>query len=115
MIETDIDKFKLNSNDRELSLKISIIDNKEILMVLTNKTTQRKFTNLFSLPELKNLSKAFYSSVSIKDAYLIIKNTIKQITINTKRPGKAFTKPTRKSFNPSTVLSRPPLKALDNL
>ena len=76
MIETDIDKFKLNSNDRELSLKISIIDNKEILMVLTNKTTQRKFTNLFSLPELKNLSKAFYSSVSIKDAYLIIKNTI---------------------------------------
>ena len=49
MIETDIDKFKLNSNDRELSLKISIIDNKEILMVLTNKTTQRKFTNLFSL------------------------------------------------------------------
>ena len=76
MIETDIDKFKLNSNDRELSLKVSIIDNKEILMVLTNKTTQRKFTNLFSLQELKNLSKAFYSSGSIKDASLIIKNTI---------------------------------------
>ena len=76
MIETDIDKFKLNSNDRELSLKVSIIDSKEILMVLTNKTTQRKFTNLFSLQELKNLSKAFYSSGSIKDASLIIKNTI---------------------------------------
>ena len=76
MIETDIDKFKLNSNDRELSLKVSIIDNKEILMVLTNKTTQRKFTNLFSLQELKNLSKAFYSSGSIKEASLIIKNTI---------------------------------------
>ena len=76
MIETDIDKFKLNSNDRELSLKVSIIDNKDILMVITNKTTQRKFTNLFSLPELKNLSKAFYSSASIKDASIIIKNTI---------------------------------------
>ena len=76
MIETDIDKFKLNSNDRELSLKVSIIDNQAVFMVLTNKTTQRKYTNLFSLQELKNLSKAFYSSASIKDASSIIKNTI---------------------------------------
>ena len=76
MVETDIEKYKLNYNNRNQSLKISIIDNQQILLELTYKDTLERYSNFLTISQLKALSKAFDSSKTIKDSFLLIKNTI---------------------------------------
>ena len=76
MEESEIDEYNLNSSERQQSLKISLINNELISMILTNKITKQKYSTFISLEELNKLSKAFISSKTIKDALIIIKNTI---------------------------------------
>ena len=76
MVETDIDSYKLNSDDRKQSLKISLINNEQISMVLINITTKQRHSVLISLPQLRNISEVFLTSNNIKEALKIIKNTI---------------------------------------
>ena len=76
MVESEIDEYNLNSNEREQSLKISLINNQQISLLLINKVTEQKYTTLISLNKLKKLCKAFISSKTIKEALNIIKNTI---------------------------------------
>ena len=76
MTETDIDRFALNFNDKHVSLKVSILNNQQILLELTDKDTKQIYYNAVTLPQLKSVSKAFNSILTIKDAYYIIRNTI---------------------------------------
>ena len=76
MEESEMDEYNLNSSERQQSLKISLINNELISMILTNKITKQKYSTFISLEGLNKLSKAFISSKTIKDALIIIKNTI---------------------------------------
>ena len=76
MEESEIDEYNLNSNERQHSLKLSLINNQQISIILTNKDNQQIYITLLSLIQLKKLSEAFNSSNNIKDALDILKNTI---------------------------------------
>ena len=76
MVESEVDEYNLNANERKQSLKISLINNQQIAMTLINIDTQQIYSALVSLPQLKNLCKGFISVNNIKDALIIIKNTI---------------------------------------
>jgi len=76
MVESDVDEYKLNSEDRQQSLRMSLIDNEVISMVLTNKETLQKYSAQFGLPQLQEVSKAFDSCKTILDALNILKSTI---------------------------------------
>ena len=76
MIESESDEYNLSSTERQQLLKLSLINNEYISIILINKETQQKYTTLISLEHLKNLSKAFSSSKTIKDGLNLIKNTV---------------------------------------
>ena len=76
MEESEIDSYKLNSDDRKQSLRISLINNEQILMILINITTKQKHSALIPLSHLRKLCEAFSITKSIKEALDIIKNTI---------------------------------------
>ena len=78
MVESEVDEYNLNANERKQSLKISLINNQQIAMTLINIDTQQIYSALVSLPQLKNLCKGFISVNNIKDALIIIKNTKKK-------------------------------------
>jgi len=75
-MESEIDEYKLNSDDRKQTLKISIINNQQILMILLNEVTNQKYKAIISLSQLKQSSKAFLSTQTLKEALIILKNTI---------------------------------------
>ena len=75
-METDIDKFALNFNDKHLSLKVSILNNQQILLELTDKDTKQIFYNATTLQQLKTVTNAFNSISTTKDAYNILIRTI---------------------------------------
>ena len=76
MVESEVDEYKLNSDDRQQSLRISIIDNEVISMVLTNKVTHERYIAQFGLPQLQEVCAVFNSTETILDALNILKNTI---------------------------------------
>ena len=76
MEETEIDEYNLDSNERQQFLRISLINNQQISIILTNKETKQKFSALISLSQLKDISAAFISSRTISDALTILKSTI---------------------------------------
>ena len=76
MVETEADEYNLMSKERKQSLRISLIDNKEILMVVTNLETQQKYSALVSLPKLKQLSKVFNYTKTPREALSILKKCI---------------------------------------
>ncbi len=76
MMESEIDEYKLNSDDRKQTLKISIINNQQILMILLNEVNNQKYKAIISLSQLKQSSKAFMSTQTLKEAIKILKNTI---------------------------------------
>ena len=75
-METYIDKFALNFNDKHLSLKVSILNNQQILLELTDKDTKQIFYNAITLQQLKTVTNAFNSISTTKDAYNILIRTI---------------------------------------
>ena len=71
MVETDIYKYSLNSDGRNQSLKISLINNSHVALVLTNKDTQKKVDDLnFDITNLKISVSSFDES----------ENSIEEIT-----------------------------------
>ena len=76
MVESEVDEYKLNSDDRQQSLRISLIDNDVISMVLTNKVTHERYIAQFGLPQLQEVCAAFNSTETILDALNVLKNTI---------------------------------------
>ena len=76
MVESEVDKYKLNYNERNLSLKVCLVNNQKLSMIITYKDTLESYSTLISLQELKKLSVVFNSSKNIKDALMIIKNAI---------------------------------------
>jgi hypothetical protein len=76
MVESEVDEYKLNSDDRQQSLRISLIDNDVISMVLTNKVTHERYIAQFGLPQLQEVCAIFSSTETILDALNILKNTI---------------------------------------
>ena len=76
MVETDVYKYSLNSDDRKQSLKISLINNSHISLVLTNKDTQKDYRTLLDIMQLKQMSQGFASISIVKEGLLIIKDLI---------------------------------------
>ena len=76
MEETDVYNYSLNSDDRNQSLKISLINNSHISLILTNKDTQKNYKTLLDILQLKQLSQGFASINTTKDGLLIIKDLI---------------------------------------
>ena len=76
MVETDIYKYSLNSDGRNQSLKISLINNSHVALILTNKDTQKNYGAAFNLLQLKDMSQGFASLNTAKDALLVIKDLI---------------------------------------
>ena len=76
MVETDIDSYKLNSDDRKQSLRISLINNERISLILTDILNNQRYTSLVNLSQLKQACQAFNSTQNIKEALNILKNTI---------------------------------------
>ena len=76
MVETDVDIYSFNSNERNQSLRISLINNQQISLILINKDTQQRYRALVTLAQLEKLSNAFISIYSIKDALTVIKNAM---------------------------------------
>lgn len=81
MEESEIDEYNLNSNERQQSLKLSLINNQQISIILTNKDNQQIYTTQLSLIQLKKISEAFNSSNNIKEALDLLKNTIESENI----------------------------------
>ena len=76
MVETDIDSYKLNSDDRKQSLRISLINNEKISLVLIDTMTKQRYSSLVNLSQLKQVCEVFQSINNIKEALNILKNTI---------------------------------------
>ena len=76
MVESEVDEYKLNSEDRQQSLRISLIDNEVIYMVITDKVTHERYIAQFGLPQLQEVCAVFNSTETILDALNVLKNTI---------------------------------------
>ena len=76
MLESEVDKYKLNYNERNLSLKVCLVNNQKISMVLSYKDTLQNFSALKSFQQLKQINRVFNSTKNIKEALNIIKNAI---------------------------------------
>ena len=76
MTETEVDDYKLNSTGREQSLRVSIINNQQIALVLTNKQTNQRYSSYQTLQSLQKYSKAFNKVKTIQEALSILKNAI---------------------------------------
>ena len=76
MVETDIDSYKLNSDDRKQSLRISLINNEKISLILIDIMTKQRYSSLVNLSQLKQVCEVFQSINNIKEALNILKNTI---------------------------------------
>ena len=76
MVESEVDVYRLNSEDRQQSLRMSLIDNELISMVLTNKVTLERYSVQFGLPQLKEVSEVFNPITTILEGLNILKYTI---------------------------------------
>ena len=76
MVETDDDTYKLNSDGRNQSLRVSLINNEQISIILTNLSSNQRFFALINLQQLREVCEAFMSSKNIKEALDLVKETI---------------------------------------
>ena len=76
MGETDVDTYKLNTENTKQSLKISLINNEQILMIIENMTNNQKFTALANFSQLKKLCPIFSQLNNIQESLQLLKNTI---------------------------------------
>ena len=76
MVEHELFEYRLNSNEKEQSLKLSIKGNK-IYMVIENKAGNKEsYSALVTYSQLKQVCKAFLLTKNIKEAIIILNNTI---------------------------------------
>ena len=76
MVETESDEYNLMSKERKQSLRVSLINNQEILMIVTNLETQQKYSSLVSLPKLRQLCQIFNTIQTPREALSILKKCI---------------------------------------
>ena len=76
MEETYVDIYKFNSNERNQTLRVSLINNHQILLNLINNDTQQSYKALVTLTQLEKLCNAFVPIYSIKEALTVIKNAM---------------------------------------
>ena len=76
MVETEVDEYKLNSEGRQQSLHISLLDDEVIYMLLTNKDTGQRYSAQFGLPQLQEVCQAFSTVQTVLGALNILKETI---------------------------------------
>ena len=76
MVETEVDEYKLNSEGRQQSLRISLLDDEVIYMLLTNKVTGQRYSAQFGLPQLQEVCQAFNTVQEVLGALNILKETI---------------------------------------
>jgi hypothetical protein len=76
MVETEVDEYKLNSEARQQSLRISLLDDEVIYMLLTNKDTGQRYSAQFGLPQLQEVCQAFSTVQTVLGALNILKETI---------------------------------------
>ena len=77
MDESEVDVYKLNFSDKEQKLRISIINNEQISMIVSNPIDNQNYKAVISLPQLKqSCNEVFLSTETIKEAINILKNTI---------------------------------------
>ena len=75
-METEADDYKLNSEGHQQSLRASLINNRQVALILTNKLTNQRYSSYLTLQNLRNLCKAFDQIQSIQEALTLLKNTI---------------------------------------
>ena len=76
MSDNEIFEYNLSTEDKKQSLKLSLSEDK-ILIILENKTNiNEKYSTLISLSQLAKLSEAFDKINSLKEALHILTNTI---------------------------------------
>lgn len=76
MAESEVDTYKLNTEDINQSLRISIINNEQISLIIENITNNQRYRALVTLPQLMKVSSIFSSSKNIQEAIQIIKEII---------------------------------------
>lgn len=78
MNEREIGEYKLSAkqNQKEQSFRISLLDDKIKLTIMTISEPDEKFSNLISLPQLRESCEIFNSTNTINEAIEIIKSTI---------------------------------------
>ena len=59
MTETEADDYKLNSDDSQRTFHISIINNTQIAMILTNLTRNMRYSSYLSLQSLQKQCKVW--------------------------------------------------------
>ena len=76
MAETDDDLYKLNADGRNQTLKVSLINNEQISLILTNIDSNQRFSALINQEQLIEVCEAFKSAKNCKEALQLIKDTI---------------------------------------
>ena len=76
MVETEVDEYKLNSEGRQQSLRISLLDDEVIYLLLTNKDTGQRYSAQFGLPQLQEVCQAFSTVQDVLGALNLLKETI---------------------------------------
>ena len=76
MVETDDDTYKLNADGRNQTLRVSLINNEQISLILTNVNSNQNFTALITLEQFVEVCEAFKSAKNAKEGLQIIKDTI---------------------------------------
>ena len=76
MEETEVDTYKLNTENTKQSLRISLINNEQISMIIENMTNNQKYTALVTFPQLKKVCQIFSSLNNIQESLHLLKNTI---------------------------------------
>ena len=76
MAETEVDTYKLNTDDRKQSLRISLINNEQIAMILTNMDSNQRYAAYIALDQLVEVCEAFNSTKNIQEALQLLKETI---------------------------------------
>lgn len=75
MGETDVYEYNLNSEEKEQTLRLSIINN-NISLNIRNNTGNEAYKALVSFSELRNKCKAFNSTSNLEEAIILLNNTI---------------------------------------
>ena len=76
MTETDDDTYKLNSDGRNQTLRVSLINNEQISLILTNISSNQRFSALITLEQFMEVCEAFKSCKNSKEGLQLIKDTI---------------------------------------
>ena len=76
MSDNEIFEYNLSSEDKKQSLKLSLSEDKILIILESKSDTNEKYSTLISLPQLAKLSEAFDKMNSLKEALIILTDTI---------------------------------------